>query len=229
MLLAAMKQNLVSVNDRIARACDKAGRDPDSVTLVGVSKMVARDAVDAAYEAGLRHFGENRVQDALRKFAMPMPDGAILHMIGQLQSNKAAQALGLFDVIESVDRPSLIAELDRQATKLGRLVPVLLQVNIAGEAQKAGCDPTDAPALAKQINSSQHLRLDGLMAIAPLADDPESVRFVFAGARTLRDRLLEAGVEGPLATLSIGMTNDFEIAIQEGATHVRVGRALFTI
>jgi len=229
MILASIKKNLEMVNGRIARAAEKAGRDPSSITLVGVSKTVDRDAADVAFEAGVRHFGENRVQDAVRKFATPLPTGSVLHMIGQLQSNKAGQAADLFDVIESVDRLSLIAELDRQALKRGTTIPVLLQVNVAREAQKAGCDPDDALALARAILAAQNLRLDGLMTIAPLVDDPEAARPVFAGARKLRDRLIEAGTTDVLPVLSMGMTNDFDIAIEEGATHVRVGRALFTI
>jgi pyridoxal phosphate enzyme (YggS family) len=229
MLLSAMKINLAAINERIARACDKADRDPASVTLVGVSKTVDRDVVDAAYEAGLRHFGENRVQDARRKFAEPLPDDAVLHMIGQLQSNKAAHALQVFDTIESVDRHSLIEELDRQTLKLGRTLPVLLQVNIAGESQKAGCDAMEATTLARQIGASEGLRLMGLMTIAPLVDNPEAARPVFAGLRKLRDQLVEDGVADALPVLSMGMTNDFEIAIEEGATEVRVGRALFAL
>jgi pyridoxal phosphate enzyme (YggS family) len=229
MLLSAMKTNLAAITERIARACDKADRDPASITLVGVSKTVDREVVDAACEAGLRHFGENRVQDARRKFAEPLPDDAVLHMIGQLQSNKVAHALQVFDTIESVDRQSLIAELDRQTLKLERTLPVLLQVNIAGEAQKAGCDPTEAIALARQIGAAERLELMGLMTIAPLVDDPESARPVFAGLRTLRDKLVDLGIAPGLPVLSMGMTNDFEIAIEEGATEVRVGRALFAL
>jgi pyridoxal phosphate enzyme (YggS family) len=229
MLLSAMKTNLVAINERIARACDKADRDPGSITLVGVSKTVGREVVDAAYEAGLRHFGENRVQDARRKFAEPLPGDAALHMIGQLQSNKAVHALQVFDTIESVDRTSLIAELDRQTRNRDRTLPVLLQVNIAGEAQKAGCDPTEAIALARQICAAERLQLMGMMTIAPLVDDPEAARPVFNGLRTLRDQLVDLGIASSLPVLSMGMTNDFEIAIEEGATEVRVGRALFAL
>lgn len=228
MILVSMRSNLAAVNARIERAADKARRDPHSITLVGVSKTVDRETVEAAYEAGVRQFGENRVQDAARKFEPKLPLDARLHMIGQLQSNKAGQAVGVFDVIEAVDRLSLIAELDRQAQKRGVTMPVLLQVNVAREPQKAGCDPDDALALAQAIADAHGLRLDGLMTIAPLVDDPEAARPVFAGARALRDRLVASGLGVVLPVLSMGMTNDFEIAIEEGATHVRVGRALFT-
>jgi pyridoxal phosphate enzyme (YggS family) len=229
MILAAITANLAAVNERIARAAAKADRDPAAITLVGVSKTVDRDVVAAAIEAGVRTLGENRVQDAMRKFEAPLPAGVTLHMIGQLQSNKAGQAADLFDMIESVDRASLIKELDRQALKRGAVMPVLLQVNVAREAQKAGCDPEDAVNLARAIQCAEGLRLDGLMTIAPLVDDPEAARPVFAGARALRDQMIRVGVGGRLPVLSMGMTNDFDIAIEEGATHVRVGRALFTI
>lgn len=229
MIRESIKRNLAAINGRIARAAEKAGRDPASIMLVGVSKTVGRDVVEAAIDAGVYHLGENRVQDVVRKFEAPLPDGVVLHMIGQLQSNKAGQAADLFDVIESVDRLSLIKELDRQARKRGKTLPVLLQVNVAREAQKAGCDPDDAFALARAIQAAGNLRLDGLMTIAPLVDNPEAARPVFAGARELRDRMIANAIVDSLPVLSMGMTNDFDIAIEEGATHVRVGRALFTI
>ena len=229
MILTRMRTNLAAVNERIERAADRVGRDPQSITLVGVSKTVERDIIDAAFEAGVRTFGENRVQDAVRKFAAPMPTSATLHMIGQLQSNKSGQAATLFDMIESVDRLSLIDELDRQAGKRGLMLPVLLQVNVAREAQKAGCLPEDAQLLATAIATKTNLQLEGIMTIAPLVEDAEAARPVFAGARALRDHLVEEGVVTALPVLSMGMTNDFDIAIEEGATHVRVGRALFTI
>jgi PLP dependent protein len=229
MILASITANLAAINDRIARAAAKADRDPAAITLVGVSKTVDRDVADAAIEAGVRTLGENRVQDAMRKFEKPLPVGVTLHMIGQLQSNKAGQAADLFDMIESVDRISLIKELDRHALKRGDVIPVLLQVNVAREAQKAGCDPEDAVSLARAIRCAAGLRLEGLMTIAPLVDDPEAARPVFAGARELRDQMIQNGVADRLPVLSMGMTNDFDIAIEEGATHIRVGRALFTI
>jgi pyridoxal phosphate enzyme (YggS family) len=229
MILESISANLAAINERIARAAANAGRDPATITLVGVSKTVDRNVVDAAIQAGVRTLGENRVQDAMHKFERPLPPGVMLHMIGQLQSNKAGQAADLFDMIESVDRPSLIKELDRQALKRGKVIPVLLQVNVAREVQKAGCDPEDAANLARAIGFAEGLRLEGLMTIAPLADDPEAARPVFAGARELRDHMIKTGVADRLPVLSMGMTNDFDIAIEEGATHIRVGRALFTI
>jgi pyridoxal phosphate enzyme (YggS family) len=218
---------LAEIRTRIADAAARSGRDAAAVTLVGVTKTVGREEVDEAYALGVRHFGENRVPDAVRKFATPLPDDAVLHMIGQLQSNKAGQAAKLFDVIQSVDRPSLVEALVKQGAALGRPITVLLEVGIAGEEQKAGCDPEEAPALAAAIVASPHLALRGLMTMAPLVDDAEGTRPVFRGLRELRDRLQEAHPDARLDWLSMGMTNDFAVAIEEGATHVRVGRALF--
>ena len=223
-----LEQRVTSVLRAVAEAATKADRDAASVTVVAVSKTVGRDAIDAAYAAGIRHFGENRVQDAVTKFIDPLPGDAMLHMIGQLQTNKAGVAAKLFDIIESVDRPSLIKELEKQAEKQRRILPVLLQVNIASEEQKAGCEPVDSCNLAALIAASPHLRLQGLMTIAPLVADPEDVRPVFRGLRELRNELVDK-LGGPeLPMLSMGMSNDFRVAIEEGATHVRVGRAIFS-
>jgi len=223
----ALLERIDALQRRIATVADGSGRSISDITLVAVSKTVDRATVDAAYEVGLRTFGENRVPDARAKFAQPLPDGARLHLIGQLQTNKASHAVDLFDLIESVDRPSLIAELEKQGQRRGRVVPILLQVSIAGEEQKAGCAPNEVDALVSAIAAASHLQLRGLMTIAPLVDDPEEARPVFAGLRELRDRISAAHPSFPLPIISMGMSNDFEVAIQEGATHVRVGRAIF--
>lgn len=216
-----------AVEARLAEAALRADRDPAAVTLVAVTKTVDRAAIDAAFAAGLRHFGENRLGDAAAKVAEPLPAGGVLHLIGQLQSNKARPAAALFDLIESVDRPSLIDALEKEAERLGRPIPVLLQVNVACEAQKAGCDPAVAPDLARRLTGSSAFALGGLMTIAPLVDDAEAVRPVFRGLRDLRDRIQQAVPETDLGILSMGMSNDYEVAVAEGATHVRVGRAIF--
>jgi pyridoxal phosphate enzyme (YggS family) len=215
------------VRERIADATCAAGRRPDDVTIVAVSKTVGREAVDAAVALGLRHFGENRVQDAGHKFAEPLPADCALHLIGQLQSNKARPAVALFDEIESVDRPSLIDALAKEAARRGAPVTVLLQVNIAREPQKAGCSPEDASGLMGRIANSPWLLPRGVMTVAPLVDDAESVRPVFAALRGLRDMLCQQYPALDLSTLSMGMSNDYTVAIEEGATAVRIGRAIF--
>ncbi len=223
----SLADRIAAVQAQVAEAALVAGRRPTDVSVVAVSKTMPRAAVDEAVAAGLRHFGENRVQEARDKFAQPLPPGAMLHLIGQLQSNKARLACRFFDCVESVDRPSLITTLAQEASRAGCRLPVLLQVNIAGERQKAGCAPVDALMLAKQIAASQSLRLDGLMTIAPLVLDVEETRPVFRGLRELRDRLRERLCDQELPVLSMGMSNDFPVAIAEGATHVRIGRAIF--
>lgn len=215
------------MREQVGEAALAAGRDANAVTVVAVSKTMPRSAVDEAVRLGLTHFGENRVQEAREKFAKPLPPGATLHLIGQLQSNKARHACRLFACIESVDRPSLVDALAVEATKAERLMPVLIQVNVAGEAQKAGCTPEDARALAMQIMSTECLRLDGLMTIAPLVADAEETRPVFRSLRELRDRLRDELHGQDLPVLSMGMSNDFAVGIAEGATHVRIGRAIF--
>lgn len=226
--LTILEERIETVRANVAAAAVRANRDPSSIIIVGVTKTVDRDAVDRAYQAGLRHFGENRVQDAARKFATPLPDDATLSMIGHLQSNKANRAVRLFQMIESVDRLSIIDALEKAAAALDRTLPVLLQVNIAGETQKAGCNPAEAAALCQRIQDAQHLSLRGLMTIAPLVEDAEEVRPCFQGLRRLRDVLVANNPELALPILSMGMTNDYPIAIEEGATQIRVGRAIFS-
>jgi pyridoxal phosphate enzyme (YggS family) len=215
------------VQRQVAEAAAASGRAPDEVTIIAVCKTAPREAVDAAIDLGLRHFAENRVQDALRKFETPLPPGCDLHLIGHLQTNKARAAVGLFDVIETVDRPSLISSLEKEAARVEKRLPVLVQVNIAGEEQKAGCTPQEAHDLVAALTASPWLEPQGFMTMAPLVADPEEVRPVFRGLRELRDRLQEQFADVPLPVLSMGMSNDYPVAIAEGATLVRVGRAIF--
>ncbi|GIW03623.1 MAG: YggS family pyridoxal phosphate enzyme [Thermomicrobiales bacterium] len=226
-IVTALEERLARVQEEVAEAALRSGRSPRDITIVAVTKTVGRAAVDEAYALGVRHFGENRVQDARQKFAEPLPQDASLHLIGQLQTNKAKYAVSLFDIIESVDRPSLIDELERQGAKRNTVVRILLEVNVSGEEQKAGCAPTDALSLVAHIERCPHLHLLGLMTMAPLVDDPELTRPVFRALRELRDRLCDEHPERQLSILSMGMSNDFPIAIEEGATHVRIGRAIF--
>jgi len=225
-LATTLESRLIDIQSRIDRAAERAGRDPERVTIVGVTKTVGRTEIDEAYALGLRVFGENRVQDAKAKFATPLPDDATLHMIGSLQSNKAKNAVELFDVIESVDRASLVEALAKQAVLSNQQIELLLEINVAGEAQKAGCPMCEAPALLDLVLSKQGLVPVGLMTMAPLVSDQNQVRPVFRGLRELASSL-EQTTGVPLPVLSMGMSNDFESAIAEGATHVRIGRAIF--
>ena len=207
------------VRERIVRACQRAGRDPDTVTLVAISKGQPVEAIRAAYAAGLRHFGENRIQEAVPKIDAATGAGveATWHLVGHLQSNKAKAASAAFDVIHSVDSAKLLARLDGAAPAPR---DVLLQVNVAAEPQKQGAAPDEVAGLFEAAREAANLHLRGLMTIAPMAVDPEVVRPVFRDLRALAEQFA-------LPELSMGMTDDFEVAIEEGATLVRVGRAIF--
>src|SRR5215213_8635325 len=225
----SLQTRVEKVLTMVADASRSSGRQPEEVTIVAVTKTVDRDAIQAAYALGLRHFGENRVQDAKRKLAdsTPLAPGAVLHLIGQLQSNKAKPAVALFDIIESVDRLSLIDALEKEAERRGEPVSVLLQVNVAREPQKAGCMTEYASDLMERLVRSAWLRPQGLMTMAPLVTDAEEARPVFAALRALRDELQREHPTVDLDTLSMGMSDDFRVAIEEGATSVRIGRAIF--
>lgn len=225
--MVGLAERVATVRRQVAEAAAASDRAPEQVTIIAVCKTAPREAVDAAVDLGLRHFAENRVQDALRKFESPLPAGCDLHLIGHLQTNKARPALGLFDVIETVDRPSLITALEKEAARIEKRLPVLVQVNVAGEEQKAGCAPQEAHDLLAALTASVWLEPQGFMTMAPLVADPEEVRPVFRGLRELRDRLQEQFADVPLPVLSMGMSNDYLVAIAEGATLVRVGRAIF--
>lgn len=225
--ITRLEERIRSVQEQLALAARDAGRDPGSVTLIAVSKTFPREDVDAAYQLGIRHFGENRVQEARAKFESPLPSDATLHLIGHLQSNKAKQVPRLFHTVDSVDRLTIIEALDRALERAGSTLDVLLQVNIAGEAQKAGCAPEEAATLMRAITTSRTLRPRGLMTIAPIDAGSTVLRQVFRGLRELRDELQERFPETDLSELSMGMSNDFAEAIAEGATQVRIGRAIF--
>src|SRR5690606_36204946 len=194
--------------------------------IVAVSKAFPRESIDAAYQRGFPTFGETRVPDLRQKYDQLLPDDASLQMIGHLQTNKVRQVTPLVQCIQTVDRSSLIESLAKELPKRDLTMDVLLQVNVSGEEQKSGCSPDDAPSLLQEIIAVPGLRLRGLMTMAPLVDDPEDTRAVFRALRDLRDRLQDETGHG-LPVLSMGMSNDFEVAIEEGATHVRIGRSLF--
>jgi hypothetical protein len=222
-----LAENIAQVRARIAQAAERAGRDPAEITLVAVSKTKPVELVEMAYNCGVTDFGENRVQEALAKIARWHPQGLRWHLIGHLQSNKAAKVVEPFACVHSVDSLHLAQTLSRHAQELGKPLPILLQVNVASEASKEGMSPGELPELARQIVALPALRVEGLMTIAPLVSDPEEVRLVFRELRRLRDRLRIDVSASDWAQLSMGMTGDYSVAIEEGATIVRVGRAIF--
>jgi pyridoxal phosphate enzyme (YggS family) len=195
------------------------------VTIVAVTKGLGLDVVDGALRAGLTELGENRVQDALEKIETPSGARAHWHMIGHLQRNKAKLVPGNFVMIHSVDSARLAEELEQRAEERQKALRALIQVNIAREAQKSGCDPHEAAALARRLVALTHLKLEGLMTMAPFTDDVEVQRRTFRGLRVLRDQLQEEGIWLP--TLSMGMSADFGTAVEEGATVIRLGTSLF--
>lgn len=222
-----LARNIDEIRERVDLAAREARRSADEITIVAVSKTHPRELVDEAHTLGLDVFGENRVQEAAAKFGDALPTAMRVHLIGQLQTNKARAALALFDRIESVDRPSLVAALEKEAAKAETLVSVLAQVNIGRELQKSGCPPEEALALVDAIRTAEHLRLDGLMGIAPMVADAEEARPYFRLLRELRDEIGRERPDIDLPVLSMGMSGDFEAAILEGATHVRIGSAIF--
>jgi len=220
--------NLHSVTRRIAISCEKSGRPVTSVSLVCVTKEAPPDRIREAIAAGARILGENRVQDALRKHA-EIGDAAAWHLIGHLQTNKAADAVHFASLIHSVDSLRLAQAIHTAALRAGKVQDILVQVNVSGEASKFGIGPGDVRELLDGIAALPCVSVTGLMTIAPLVDDPEKVRPVFRALRELRDTL-NAGrqPQDALRHLSMGMTGDFEVAVEEGATLVRVGRAIFS-
>jgi pyridoxal phosphate enzyme (YggS family) len=210
------------VEERIREACRKSGRPREDVRLLAVSKTKPTEMIREAYEAGLRWFGENRVQEVQQKKGICPPD-IEWHLIGHLQSNKARLAASLFDKIHSVDSLKILQQLDRHAV---RNLPILIQVNIAGDAAKFGAKPDEVERLIEAANASARLEVCGLMTIPPFAEDPEKTRKHFRALRMLRDTAQEK-TGTPLPELSMGMSHDLEVAIEEGSTWVRVGTALF--
>ena len=214
-----IQQNVRDLQRRIAGACERVGRSPDEVTLVAVTKAIEVPAIEAAFNAGIRNFGENRVQEAKPKIEQLEGLRADLtwHMVGHLQTNKAKTAVDFFDIIHSVDSLRLAEALSRRSQKR---LPVLIEVNVAAEATKSGFTLPEVDEAVKRIGRLPNLEIEGLMTIAPWVSDAEEVRPVFRRLRQLGDAL-------GLRHLSMGMTDDFEVAIEEGATLVRIGRAIF--
>jgi PLP dependent protein len=226
----AIQENLLQVRARIAAAAERSGRSAEEITLIAVSKTQPAAAIREAFDAGVRHFGENRVQEWEGKRGEIAHLRATWHLIGHLQSNKAIKAASIFHTVDSVDDFALAQKLDRASNVLpeGRILRVLLEVHMGGEATKSGISEAELPALAEKVVGLQRLELAGLMCIPPFFEDADEVRPYFARLRDLRDQL-EVRLGRKFPVLSMGMSNDFEAAILEGATEVRVGTALFGI
>jgi len=232
-------ENLKSVTQRIARCCEKAGRRPEEVDLVCVTKEAGIPRIDEALALGVRIIGENRVQDALAKHRVIGPKAA-WHLVGHLQTNKARDAVNIFSLIHSLDSVHLAREIDKEAKRIGKVQDALVQVNVSGEKTKFGVLPDVLTDIIKGVSPYQNISIKGLMTIAPAADDPEKSRPYFRKLKELLDKINErramdeSGAKRSLPEgderriLSMGMTDDFEVAIEEGSTMVRIGRAIFS-
>ena len=227
-MLDAIPDRLADVRARIARSAGRAGRDPSTIRLVAVSKTFSADYVRAAAAAGQIDFGENKVQEALAKMDATRDLPLRWHLIGHLQTNKAKRAGGRFDAVQSVDSEPLLERINEGASAAGRIVEVLVQMDLAGEITKFGASEPAVRGIFEASRQLAGVRIKGLMIIPPAADDPEEARPWFARLRAIRDRLRLDGIPGPmLCELSMGMSHDFEVAVEEGATIVRVGSAIF--
>ncbi len=233
-----LAENIAQVQERIAATCARVGRNPFEVTLVAVSKTISAEIVAEVYSLGLRHFGENRVEEAREKISTLRVQSQISnpqwHLVGHLQSRKAAEAVTLFDVIHSVDSVKLANKLSRSYIEVGRVMPILLECNVSGEASKYGFPVATAADKARWLAEVEAIlakapgvRVEGLMTVAPIVSQAQETRPVFRALRQLRDELTARFPQANWRHLSMGMTDDFEIAIEEGATLVRVGRAIF--
>ncbi len=236
----SLEQNLRSVQQRMADAAARAGRDPREITLVAVSKTFPAEAILAAHALGVRHFGENRVEEAAEKIPLVMrqpPNHPITespnitwHLVGHLQSRKVKDAATLFDVVQSVDSVALARRLNDRAAALDKTMPILLEVNVSGEESKYGFAPAPRDAFftaVQEILALPRLDVQGLMTVAPIVAEPDAARPVFRALRDLREQLREQFPAHTWQHLSMGMTDDFQAAIAEGATIVRIGRAIF--
>lgn len=217
--------SLQKVRERMASACQRAGRDPSAVTLLAVTKGQPPELVRAAADLGLNLFGENRVQEAKAKIGL-CPGRLRWHLIGHLQTNKARDAVHFFELIQSVDSLHLAQEINKWADRAAKTMPVFLEVNVAGEATKFGYRPDQLLAELEALNALRRIELHGLMTMAPWTPEPEKTRPIFRRLRELKEQC-EHGLGAPLQHLSMGMTSDYEVAIEEGATLVRIGTALF--
>jgi len=227
--MSMIKDNLAHILENVASICARIKRDPSEITLIGVTKYSPVDQINEAIEAGLAYVGENRVQDAEQKFPLLKP-GVIKHMIGHLQSNKVKLAVELFDLIESVDSLKLAQEIDKQAAQRNKVMDVLIQVNVSGEEQKFGVEKTGALQLIEAISKLNSIRVLGLMTMAPLTDNTNIIRKCFKDLKDLLDQIKDNMPDldnVQMKYLSMGMSSDYEIALEEGANMIRIGSAIF--
>ncbi len=221
-----IQENLQHVQERIARAAERSGRSAEEITLVAVTKTVPAEVINQAIRAGVRIIGENRVQEARQKQPEVLP--VTWHMIGVLQTNKVKYAVRLFQMIQSVDRLPLAQEIEKRCQKENKVMPVLVEVNTSGEATKSGCQPEETLELVAQISELPHLRVQGLMTIGLFSRDEKAVRRCFVTLRNLAEQIRSQHIPGvSMDILSMGMSSDFEWAIEEGSTMVRIGTAIF--
>jgi pyridoxal phosphate enzyme (YggS family) len=223
----SITDNFLRVKERMAEAAIRCGRAPHSVKLVGVTKNVDVRRIEEAVSAGLEILGENYVQEARKKIEQ-VTEEVSWHFIGRLQTNKAKYAVKLFDLIQTVDSIKLADELNRRAQRLGRVIPIIIQVNLAGEASKGGVQPLECISLIRRISELSYLQIDGLMTMPPFFNQPERARPYFRQLREMSLEIAKAQLSGvEIKELSMGMSGDFEVAIEEGATLIRVGTAIF--
>ncbi len=223
----SIEKNIRGVLDRVALVCERCKRDPQSVRLVAVSKTVAIDQIAAAVAAGVTMIGENRVQEAWQKYQSANFE-ASWHMIGHLQTNKVKRALQFVAMIQSVDSIKLARALNAEAEKLGREIPILVQVNCSGEESKFGLAPEDTLPAIRDMSTLPRVQIQGLMTIGAHSLDTAKIRHSFRRLRNLRDTIIASNLDGvEMKELSMGMTGDFEIAVEEGATLIRIGRSIF--
>ncbi len=224
--MTAINENIEFIKKQIKETAIACGRDPETITLIGVSKRKSADKVSKAIEAGSTNLGENYIQEAVEKIDTLGKDRACWHFIGHLQSNKAKFAVKYFDYIHTVDKVKLAREIDKQAAKIKKVQKILLQINIAEEDTKSGACAKEAISLAREFSRFENLSLDGLMCMPPYFSDPEEARVYFKKLVRIQAEIQGAGLDTP-AHLSMGMSNDFTVAIEEGSTMVRVGTAIF--
>ncbi len=222
--MSSVKENYLKVIEKIEKAAQRVGRNPDDIKLVAVSKTVDTQRIREAIEAGVKILGENYVQEAQKKIEEIGKDVS-WHFIGHLQTNKAKYAVKLFDMIHSLDSIELAEELNRRAEKEGRIMKVMIEVNLSGERTKFGVEEEDALKLGSSISGLKNLKLIGLMTMPPYFEDPEMSRPYFIRLRLLKEKMEKEGIS--VKELSMGMSNDFEVAVEEGSTYVRIGTAIF--